>query len=264
MDTFLVWRERLTRCGLLAGGIATATLLAVPTAPATADAPDVPDDVSQAFNGEALSHLREMNATDMEKSGVRTTNVSAATDFGDPRQIHMWSANLLASAAVDEPVEAMLEWVAPILDENGDALGTYRVWRSAPDRAAEFATYDGEVELGESLESVPLDATLIGDVETGGWFWLADGEVTPLNDLARAEVPRSVPVSEVASIVSARHQAMLAMSTEEDSAGGAPVQRAAIDSDGFNWPLVAGSGALVLVGVAGALVVTVRGRRRPA
>lgn len=242
---------------VIALALALATL--GPASPAAA-AQAVPDDVVAAFSDEALREAKSINASEYPADDAGAADFADAVGFGLPRQVHLWSSSLLETGVTGDPVIAIEEWVAPILDASGESVGLYRVWRPDPRAPAEFAGYDADAESAAAISAMDSSTTLVSDPTIGGWYSLRGGELSALNHQARAELPDPAVLDSVAPLISARHHESVRQSAGiEGAAGGAsttdqhsPAARAA------GWAAMA---ALVVAGGVIAVIIVRRHRQ---
>lgn len=248
--------------------LVTVAALAVTVGMASPAAADeaVPGDVVAAYSDRAIDALRVSgdDSVDVDKSEV--PDFSAASRFGEPHQVFLWSSASIAGDSAATAVEPLEEWVAPILTEHGDVLGTYRVWRERPKSAAELAGFDNDIELARALESLSAGAILVSDPPSGAWLSLEDGIVSPLNDLATVEVPYPSPVEEVTALVAKRYAAAIAQAGGESDSmgGGAPLTDRRPWHYGIEAWVVVGGITVAAAGAALAGLVLVGKRRRRA
>ncbi|MBD3943601.1 hypothetical protein IF188_18065 [Microbacterium sp. NEAU-LLC] len=246
--------------------VALALLLSGYAAPALAD-DSTPPDVRDAYSTKALDNLRASNggtkdAGNMGDAGV--PDFSSAARFGDPHQISVWSAELIAGDAKAPAVTATDEWLASVLAADGEVLGTYRVWRPSAAARAEMAGFNNDVELGRALSALPSDAVLVNDAPSAQWLSLDDGVVSALNQVAAVEVPSPMPVSELAPIVAKRYAQAIADAEGHDDAvgGGGSTGVHRPWYDGTKVWIIAGVTAAILAGALGAAIALSRERRR--
>lgn len=251
MDALTVPGVLKRSAAVIVGAVLAAILIG--GGPAVAAAPSAPpDDVTAAFSDDALQALKRMNAEEFADKDSGAPDLSRISGFGDAHQVHQWSETLLLKADVSDPVIALEEWVAPILDERGGAVGVYRVWRPAPGSAAEYAGYDSDAEAAGALARLDPSTTLVSDPSIGAWYGLQDGTLSALNKLGQVELPYPEQLDAIAPIISERHDEMLRQSAgHEDSAGGSTViDRRPWFYDLDPWALGI-AGILLASGVAG-------------
>ena len=177
-------------------------LLAVtPLTPAHAD-DGVPDDVKEVFATRAVQDMHDN--TESTVVGGSPVDLREVTGFGVILEKFLWSREFLSGSVTDAPIRSIDEWIAPALRDDGEAVGTYWVWRPQPGAPAEFAGFDDDSELGTALKGVPEGAQLVEDPTIAGWYSVKDGLVTALNSQAAAEVPTPIPLDEFQPILAER------------------------------------------------------------
>ncbi|WP_449283907.1 hypothetical protein [Leucobacter sp.] len=135
-------------------------------------------DVAARFDERAATGLREDRSGALAEDGGNP--LSGASAFGRIHRIHHWAPEYVAGAS-STPVAAPLdEWIAPILDDDGTALGTYRVWRPSSDDPAEEAGFNADAALAAAIATMDPAAALIEDPSSGMWFALQDGRAAAL------------------------------------------------------------------------------------
>jgi hypothetical protein len=255
--------KRLTRALLgvfLAGALGAGSLMS-----AHAAIGDLPPDVQAAYSIDALNALRnaEESLVTVDKTGV--PDFSAAESFGAPRQVNLWSTELITGKLPSEPTSALEEWLAPILGPAGEVLGTYRVWRATSGGNAELAGYNDDIELGAALQELGDGSVLVSDPAIEAWYVLRDGSVSALNQSAVREVPYPMPVDEVARTIADRYDAAIRNSEQvgDGAAGGMTVEDRRPWYYGMNlWILATGS-LVLLASALGGIWWTRAHRRTP-
>ena len=212
---------------LIAVGIVAAFL----GAPAASAAAPIPDDVVAAFSVEALPLVKE--------------ELNAATGFGTIHQINVWSDALRHGDTGDAPIVAIDEWIAPITNDAGAAIGVYRVWRDSPGALARYAGYDIDAALGASMSNMSADLDLVNEPETASWYSFDGSFVRPLNEQGQAQFSDPTQIDDVASALAAR-----TAQTDLDE-----------HNVVFNGWLMGGIGLAILACVGVLAYVQARGRR---
>lgn len=266
MDSHTLWGGELIMKKLirsLFGFVIAVALSAGSLAPAHAAGNEIPPDVRAAFSDDALAALQKSEESQVTVDGTGVPDFSAATSFGVPRQVYMWSTDLILGKPSDEPTTALDEWLAPILGPAGEPLGTYRVWRPTPDSTAELAGYNNDIELAAALQKLDEVSVLVSDPTIEAWYAVRDGSVSAVNQSAAREVPYPTAIDEVALLVAERYGAAIADSEEvgEGAAGGMAVD------DRRPWfygmdPWILGAGSLLLLVAAWGGIWWARARRR--
>lgn len=226
----------------------------------------VPDDVVAQYTTDAAERLRDAGESqvDVESDDGASPDFASASAFGAIHRLYAWSPAFIDGTSSDRPVSAMDEWLAPVLDDRGETVGTYRVWRPSSGSRAEMAGYDDDRELARELQHMASSALLVEDPMSGGWF-VVDGEtISAANDIASLEVPSPASAEDVMILIAERYaEAIAAGAGQPDSVGGGG-PRGVGESSAPPLDVVAfGAGALLaLAGAAGLIVVvrTVRGR----
>lgn len=242
--------------------IALVVMLAV--APSVSAAADevIPDDVVAEFSAEAVQSLKKMNAEELLDKDSNAPDLSEISGFGEIRTVYQWSEEFLRTGVTDHATVALSEWVAPILDSGGSAVGLYRVWRPEGTSMAEFAGYNADSETAREIQKTAHSAVIISDPSIGGWYSLSGGQLNALNRQAAIEVPYPEALESVAPIISKRHNEMIRQSKHEDSAGGATIIDRRPWFYGLDLWLVAGAALLVAVGLVGITYFSRRARGR--
>lgn len=226
----------------------------------------VPPDVQDAYSQQAIDYLRTSSEGTVDVGNIGDSEVpdfSSAARFGTPHEIYSWSSGMIAGDTKVDPVAASGEWLAPILTETGDVLGTYRVWRPSEGAKAEMAGYNNDVDLGRQLGTLSATARLVNDAPSAEWLSLDRGTVSALNQTATVEVPYPVPVAELTPIVAKRYAQAIEDAKGRDDAvgGGGPRDDQRPWYYGMNlWVLTGGVIALA-AGIAGVTIVLVRRQR---
>ena len=190
-----------------------------------------PDDVVAAFTDEAFPLIQ--------------SEIQNATAFGAIHQINVWSDALLHGRVSDAPVVTLDEWIAPIVDDSGTALGTYRVWRPSTGAPAVFAGYDSDAALGAALSDLAPSLDLVSEPATAAWYSFDGALIAPLNAQGRAQFADQTGIDVVATVLAER-------TAQNDSD-----ERSVF----LNGWLMGGFWVLVLAGVGVLAYVQARGRR---
>ncbi|MBA4248134.1 MAG: hypothetical protein C0444_07560 [Microbacterium sp.] len=245
-------------------GFAVAVALSAGSlAPAHAATDEIPLDVQAAFSDDALAALRQSEESPSADGETGGSEFTGATSFGAPRQVHLWSSDLILGKSSDQPTTALDEWLAPILGPAGEPLGAYRVWRPTPESTAELAGYNNDIELAAALQKLDEVSVLVSDPTIEAWYAVRDRSVSAVNQSAAREVPYPTAIDEVALLVAERYGAAIADSEEvgEGAAGGMAVD------DRRPWfygmdPWILGAGSLLLLVAAWGGIWWARARRR--
>jgi hypothetical protein len=266
VDRHSLWGGELTMRRLIRILVVSASALAMTltaTLPAYAGDDEAPADVQAAYSSEALDYLRAADDSEVTVDQTGVPDFSSAAAFGTPHQVNLWSPELIAGKSFSEPISPLEEWLAPILGQGGEPLGTYRVWRPTSDSKAELAGYNDDIELARALLQIDDKSDLVSDPAIEAWYAVSDGSVTAVNQSAAREVPYPTSIADVAKIVSARYAEAIETSEEagEGAAGGMPVD------DRRPWyygmdPWVLGAGVLLLIASAIGAVFWMRARRQ--
>lgn len=223
-----------------------------------------PNDVQAAYSEEALAGLRSMEESSVSIDETDGPDFSAATSFGFPRRVHLWSDDLVQGEETAVPTTTVDEWLAPVLGPEDEPLGTFRVWRPTSEKQAELAGYNDDAELAGALQKLEDDSALISDPTIEAWYALDGGIVTALNQSAAREVPIPAAIDEVAGTVAARYAEAIESSEEigEGAAGGMPVDDQRPWYDGMNLGILIPAIMLILAAGLGLAWQTLNARKR--
>ncbi|MEN9619923.1 MAG: hypothetical protein RL499_116 [Actinomycetota bacterium] len=256
-------RERVLPFRVLFAAVVAVALSAGTLAPAHGAANEIPPDVRAAFSDDALEALQKSDESSVTVDQGDAPDFSTATSFGVPRQVSLWSTDLILGKPSDQPTTALNECIAPILGPAGEPLGTYRVWRPSSDSRAELAGYNNDIELATALLKLDKETILVSDPTIEAWYSMRDGSVTAVNQSAAREVPYPTAIDEVAGLIAERYGAAISDSEEvgEGAAGGMTV----VDRRPWYYgmdPWILGAGAILLLVAALGGIWWARSRRR--
>jgi len=239
------------------------TLISIGTSAGIAQAADegTPADVRAQFGEAAIASIHESQASFDQLEG-NTTDLTKATSFGTIFRITQWSTDFVYGRSSENPVIELDEWLAPVIDESGAAIGTYRVWRPTPGAPAEYAGLNGNEDTAAALNKLNPSAVLIEDPMSSGWFAMEEGKIFALTDVAAMEAPKPVSPEELMPVVSKRVLATIENSAGLDGAagGGGPLGDLRAQ-DGELIPGVILSLSVAGAGVLGLVIVLLRMRK---
>lgn len=163
----------------------TAAIIAMASLnPATASADtSVPADASENSALPAMRAHTHSSVVTKDRHGnpvQKPTDFSAVVGFGRIHEVFIWSPQFIFNADLNTPVVSSGQWIAAAVRADQGEVGTATVWRPPGKTAAEVGSFDGDVALAKGLRRVPSSARLVNDPTIGAWYYLKDGEVTPV------------------------------------------------------------------------------------
>ncbi|MFD1506601.1 hypothetical protein FE374_15555 [Georgenia yuyongxinii] len=176
-----------------------------------------------------------------------TVQQRADVEIGAVRTVMVWTPGLIERADLTpaaEPKTNPAEWAAPlVLDDT--AVGV--LFADEPDDGADpTAQITGAAELAEAMRGLDLADPLIHDVPLDGWFTVTDGEVRPLDPVARENLAGAAPLEVYQQFIKQRAD-QTPGSAEPGS--GAPEPAPQGGPEPFVWVAVAVAVVLVWVGI---------------
>jgi hypothetical protein len=106
-------RERVLPFRVLFAAVVAVALSAGTLAPAHGAANEIPPDVRAAFSDDALEALQKSDESSVTVDQGDAPDFSTATSFGVPRQVSLWSTDLILGKPSDQPTTALNEWNLP-------------------------------------------------------------------------------------------------------------------------------------------------------
>ena len=124
---------------------------------------------------------------------------------GPVRTVMTWSDGLLAGTDLTPAVQPVSpeEWAAP-LELDDAAVGVLFASRDGEGQPLR-SDVRGDADLGEGLRALDLATPLVHDEPLDGWFTVSDGEVRPLDAVARDALAGAVPVEVYQPLVQQRY-----------------------------------------------------------
>lgn len=247
--------------GVMAAVLAVAGVFILDDAGRATAASELPPDVREFFDEQALDVLLDAGHGVSVEIGPDEPDFSIADRLGEAQEVFTWSAEFIAGRETTAPVETLHEWVSAAYD--GDTLvGTISAFRPSPDSRAELAGYNNDLVLGRAVEGLSDDAILVTDPPSGSLYSLSGGSLIALNDPAAFETSGTTTLAEFQPIIAERYANDIAMAgNSEDSVGGGHAledRRPWV----FDVPAVVGGVALIVVGLGIGAFAIFRRRRR--
>ena len=155
------------------------------TAAWSSDDTQPPDEVMAYFEDGAAAAFIEMTSDPAVLDTMEGTARSAPPSdgdisFGRPRTVHQFTHAYTRGNSHGVIIEPDGTWIAPVLDGNGDSVGTALVWYPNGQPDPEIAVIEWDPQLGERLASAPADP-LIYFGEDDAWFTLENDQLRGLD-----------------------------------------------------------------------------------
>jgi hypothetical protein len=159
-----------------------------------ADAPRVPEEVSEYFASGLLPRLNDLYGPGVGGE-VGIDFAETTTVIGPITRVMVWTEDFRAGVDTDYAVELSNSWVAPIssggaavadaTEGSAEAAGEVQfglatVWISPQTDLPELASFVPSAVLGPALAKAPEGARLVYDAEHDAWYALVGDRLTPL------------------------------------------------------------------------------------
>ncbi|MBH0009783.1 hypothetical protein [Salinibacterium sp. SWN1162] len=169
---------RLRRWLTGAAALAIALMTIVPAAEASASTGSIPPDVSAFATDDdgLLQSLEEFFGVDQRGTGL---DFSEGIELGEIDRVFLWSQDFHSGIATDTPVQYVNRWKVPVMIGD-EPVGVALIGFDPATVEPEMIDFIRSPGTALALDDVDSDATLIHEPETGAWFSLVDGVITPL------------------------------------------------------------------------------------
>lgn len=169
-------RHRVWLTGV--AGLAIALMAVLPAAGASASTGSIPPDVSAfaADDDGLLLELEEFFGVNQRGTGL---DFSDGIELGEIDRVFLWSKDFHSGVATDTPVQYVNRWKVPLMIGD-EPVGVALIGFDPATVEPEMIDFIRSPGTALALDHVDNDATLIHEPETGAWFSLVDGVITPL------------------------------------------------------------------------------------
>ncbi|WP_050993057.1 hypothetical protein [Salinibacterium sp. PAMC 21357] len=150
----------------------------VPAAGVAASTGSIPPDVeqfAQADDGLVLE-LEEYFGANQRGDGL---DFSDGIELGEIDRIFLWSVDYHAGKATETPVQYVNRWKVPVLIGE-EPIGIAMIGIDPATVEPEMIDFIRSPGTALALDDIDASATLVHEPETGAWFSLIDGAITPL------------------------------------------------------------------------------------
>ncbi|MBH0110882.1 hypothetical protein I6E81_11960 [Salinibacterium sp. NG22] len=163
-------------------GVAAAAMVAivtlVPVVGASASVGSTPPDVTLFANADdgLLLELEEFFGQNQRGSGLDFTN---GIELGAIDRVFLWSNDYHSGQSTETPVQYVNRWMVPVTIGE-EPVGVAMIGIDPATVDPEMIDFIRRPGVALALDDVDDDATLVQEPETGAWFSLLDGVITPL------------------------------------------------------------------------------------